>query len=89
MSVLVDVSANLVSLLSVHQVQVLYLLVLLVVLVESVKHFLTLLLVLTICSIICALNIHVGVVGVHSLGLLENVLLSTDSICDVHRVLVS
>ena len=89
MSILVDVSANVVSLLSVHQVQVLYLLVLLVVLVESVKHFLTLFLVLTICSIICALNIHVWVVGVHSLGLLENVLLSTDSICDVHRVLVS
>ena len=89
MSVLVNVSANLVSLLSVHQVQVFYLLVLLVVLVESVKHFLTLLLVLTICSIISALNIHIGVVGVHSLGLLENVLLSTDSICDVHGVLVS
>lgn len=89
MSVLVDVSPNLVSLPSVHEVQVFHFLVLLVVLVESVQHFLTLLLVLTICSIISAFNIHVGVVCVHSLCLLKNVLLSTDSICDIHRVLIS
>lgn len=89
MCILVDVSANLVSLLSVHKVQVLYFLVLLVVFVEGVQHFLTLLLVLTICSIIRALHIHVWVVSIHSLGLFEDVLLSTDSICHIHRVLVS
>ena len=63
-SILVDVSADLVGLLSVHKVKVIYLLVLLVVFIERVQHLLTLLLGLAICSIVSALHIHVWVVSV-------------------------